>query len=1175
MDILSLLVIILFNLKSNMIECKTKYMNIKSLNNGKCLLVYDTDIYIWDYNNDNLNSLINFESINPTDNVIIIKHIFNNNIYIFCLIRDYLYIYIDGKTGISYFRISNFLDNKFLKYKYYNIIPYTNYDKIDFILSSLKEEIKEENCIFWVFCDENHYYYNSYLDYNIYLDNKNNLKYTKQNSRAFNVPSQLLNQKNMCYIIESSSIIKCIYYDNIDFFPLQYDINTGNFKKSERFNSYSNYKFNKIASTKSNKNFLVCPLFIEKNCYNNKCSNFTKCQLCDENNDYNKCFNIEYSYEEDCCDIEVYYFNETDKYVLICKTFNKFILSTIDHDLKKVTERKIIYLNCTDNSGYDVAFSLIYNTSNKHYNLITEYNITSNTKCFLYQEETNNETLTFKNEKNISDMETIDKEIIEDNSHFIRRSYRYFFSELTDSDKIFTEESNEEIYFSTFLEDKTEDTIFSEKYSTNEIRYNTTIPLEIKDSSYIEDTTNKIVNIKTDIKNEETIIIKETTNKTKEEIMNNIEEIMNGKEIGKNYEIKGDDYTIIIKPSNSTPLPNTTHVEFDECEKILRKENNISNTSIITFFQMEINNDDNNALYNQIKYATYDDQLKELDLSVCKNIETKINYAIKEDSNLDLSKISNYKNLGVDILNINDDFFTNLCYAFSSSNNDMILEDRIKYIFQNYSLCEEGCSYNSLNIEQRSISCDCKIQGNISRVTNPLVFDSGKEPSFLDSNIGVSKCYNLVFSLNNKSNNIGFIIFSILVIIYIIFILIQIKKGIKPVYDYLYKEMIKHGYLNEDDPKFFENKKLQENKIEINYGTKIIKFPGIINNNNSSHINKKKKVKIKIKRKIKKKVLAKSIQIKELNTSIYEKENKIKDNENNKNSKGFQSFEKIKLENTKKLLVENDSDEEDKNFGIIKINIKLNIKKYIPKDSNQSLLNYTFDEAIRYDKRNIFRILYIYLLSKQIIFRTFLQKSPLELYQLRFTLLIFMLSCDLALNALFYFNDNISKKYHNASNLFLFTFNNNITIIIYSTLISYFLLTLLSKLSNSTNSIRNIFRKEEAKIKKNKHYIYDDKTKKNIFHEVENVLKYFKIKIIILVIIETIMILFFWYFVTAFCHVYSSTQTSWLLDSFLSILSRFMCELIFAFLFAKLYLISVGSNIETFYKIILCIYNFS
>ena len=48
-----------------------------------------------------------------------------------------------------------------------------------------------------------------------------------------------------------------------------------------------------------------------------------------------------------------------------------------------------------------------------------------------------------------------------------------------------------------------------------------------------------------------------------------------------------------------------------------------------------------------------------------------------------------------------------------------------------------------------------------------------------------------------------------------------------------------------------------------------------------------------------------------------------------------------------------------------------------------------------------------------------------------------MLSCDLALNALFYSNDNISKKYEYAKNLFLFTFNNNITIIIYSTLLSF------------------------------------------------------------------------------------------------------------------------------------------
>ena len=83
----------------------------------------------------------------------------------------------------------------------------------------------------------------------------------------------------------------------------------------------------------------------------------------------------------------------------------------------------------------------------------------------------------------------------------------------------------------------------------------------------------------------ETIIIKEETiNKTMDDLPKNTTEVLSNVEIGKNYEIKGDDFTIIIKPTNSPPLPNKTHVEFNECEQILRTVNNISNSSIITFF---------------------------------------------------------------------------------------------------------------------------------------------------------------------------------------------------------------------------------------------------------------------------------------------------------------------------------------------------------------------------------------------------------------------------------------------------------------------------------------------------------------------------------------------------------------------------------------------------------------
>ena len=629
---------------------------------------------------------------------------------------------------------------------------------------------------------------------------------------------------------------------------------------------------------------------------------------------------------------------------------------------------------------------------------------------------------------------------------------------------------------------------------------------------------------------------------TPEYILNSKNDIIKQINIGENHELETKDFKLSIRPTNSTPPKNSTYIEFEKCEQLLRKINNISNSSIITFFQFETKNKDPNALINQVKYSAYDENHEELDLSLCEDIDTQIHYAIKNNSNLDLSSLSDFKSMGYDILNIKDRFYTDLCESYSDSGNDMILSDRIKFLYKNYSLCEEGCSYNDIDVENMMIACDCKIQGNISTTIKSLNSIGNEETSFLDSNIGVVKCYNLVFMFSNKSNNMGFIIFLILFIVDIVFIVIYFVKGIKPVKDYLNEEMKKKGYIEEENNNISKisnsnpiKKTLFEKKKRKKKGSSIINDP-----------NPKKD----------------SIKIDGLIT--YQEEEKKRTTR----KKSLKLHKKNKSKNYK-------YEENPNNFGIIRIDLN-NIKEYYHLDSNQSLHNYSFDEAIKYDRRNIFRIFYIYLLSKQIIFRAFLQKSPLELFYLRFTLFIFMLSCDLALNALFYFNDNISKKYQYAQNLFLFAFSSNITIIVYSTLLSYFLLTLLSKLSNSSNAIRNVFRKEEEKIQKNKKkYEISKERKKEILVEIENILKCYRIKNIILISIEMILFLFFWYFVTAFCHVYSSTQTSWLLDSFLSILSRLMLELIFGFLYAKLYQISVRSNIETFYKILLCIYDFS
>ena len=1155
-------------------------IGIESINSDKYLVILDNGIFL--YNHDfTIKKTIWNKEFNRIKNIDIKKHIYNDNTYIFCIINNNLYFYDDNKNNIKNF--DSLVNDNMINY--FNIIPYNTKDN-------------KLNCI-KILCDYSYYYdyYLSFDYYNIDFHNNNNINRRNRLSNVKEVNEYLYHKRSICQSLISYNIIECLFYDNKYYLNLKYDIKKDAIKSSFEWWYFPDFNFIEFTSSKSEKNnYLICPLFLEINDE----YNFTQCKLCDNDRDFSRSLFIENSYEEDCSHIKAFYFEETKKFGVICQKYNEFILLIIDSNIKEVINRKIIYIDCKDNQ-FNGEFSIIYNNSINDYNLISDYNFTDYPSCSFEQKEYDDFT---KNKTN-SDIESGQKEIFDDNNHF--KTNHILSDEAFSELELFNTDTNSlksninkskdynKIHSTEFLTEEKEsdmddinnmsDDLRNTEYSSNAHIVTTKLidtTQLINNASYINYQSKEIINSdiiynytdyittklveKTDIViHEGEIIIERTTiNQTKEEFLNDIDTAIQNIEIGKNYEIKGNDFTITIKPTNTPPLPNTTHVEFDECEQILRATYNISNTSIITFLQMEMDNDNNDALYKQIQYSTYDDQLKRLDLTVCKDVETKIHYMIKNDANLDLSKVSDYKKMGVDILNINDDFFTNLCYAFSSSDNDMILEDRIKYIFQNYSLCEEGCSYNNLDIITRSIACDCKIQGNISTITNPLVFDTGKETSFFDSNIGVSQCYNLVFSLNNKSKNIGFIVFCLLMLIYIIAILVQIKKGIKRVSDFLYKEMIKYGYIEQGHPNFFENNKIENNKIELSSIMGVKKFNEKIG---EEQIDKgKKKFKKTGKKKFKKKKKGMPIKISQQMTLVEDNTKIKKNNYNNETNPN-----KIFTKKTKRII----EDDDYNNFGIIKINLDLDKKSYMPKDSNQSLLNYTFDEAVRYDRRNIIRVFYIYLLSKQIIFRTFLQKSPLEIFPIRLTLFIFMLSCDLALNALFYFNDNISKKYHYASNIFLFAFSNNITIILYSTLVSYFILTLLSKLSNSSSAIRNIFQKEEEKIKKTKKYTTKEQTKKNIFYEVENVLKKFKIKIFILLLTETIFILFFWYFVTAFCHVYSSTQTSWLLDTFLAILSRFVLEIIFGFLFAKLYRISVASNCETLYKILICIYDFS
>ena len=110
-------------------------------------------------------------------------------------------------------------------------------------------------------------------------------------------------------------------------------------------------------------------------------------------------------------------------------------------------------------------------------------------------------------------------------------------------------------------------------------------------------------------------------------------------------------------------------------------------------------------------------------------------------------------------------------------------------------------------------------------------------------------------------------------------------------------------------------------------------------------------------------------------------------------------------------------------------------------------------------------------------------------------------------------------------------------------MVSYFLILFFQSLTQSNDKIEKIFREEEDLLKSDKNYKVEETTKLRIENEVYKTLKCLKIKIICFIISEAMFMLFFFYYVTAFCDVYKSTQISWLLDC----ISSYAISLIFNF----------------------------
>ena len=298
-----------------------------------------------------------------------------------------------------------------------------------------------------------------------------------------------------------------------------------------------------------------------------------------------------------------------------------------------------------------------------------------------------------------------------------------------------------------------------------------------------------------------------------------------------------------------------------------------------------------------------------------------------------------------------------------------------------------------------------------------------------------------------------------------------------------------------------------------------------------------------------------------LNTYINFNSNEVINNNDNNNEI------RKKIRNKKKNKKKKNKPLKHNAYSLILINAN-NETNAVPYQSDYIIDNFDYDEAIIYEDRSYCRIFFIILISNENILNMIFFNPPLEFKPIRFAILIFNFACDYALNALFYLSDNISDRYH-YEGIYkeLYSIVNNFTISLTSTIVSFSLVFFFNALTESTEKIEKLFRDQEELLKKDEKYKVNNEIKIEIRNKIKDIIRCLKIKIIIFIVSEFLVLFFFFYYATAFCQVYKNTQVSWILDCISSYVISLGITLGFSLIFSLIYKLSIKFKNKFLYEI--------
>ena len=533
---------------------------------------------------------------------------------------------------------------------------------------------------------------------------------------------------------------------------------------------------------------------------------------------------------------------------------------------------------------------------------------------------------------------------------------------------------------------------------------------------------------------------------------------------------------------------------------------------------------------------------KDEEIVIKQNIISQLN---NSDSSLDISYAINLTRQNIDIFNLSNEFYTDICYRFESPNGkDVPYQERIHYYYPNLTLCELGCVCQGVNFTTLESICQCKINDVMNNELisgNALIKNAIGEVADLlsSSNLLVLTCFKGVFTSDTITKSVGgFIVMGIL-IFEIILVIILLVRDIKIIRKYLYS--LTQYYLVYSSDK--------------NVNKAVEKVTNLITTNEKNY---KETLKNPPKKKLKKSKLKDNILIYPNNTNKIEENSKSLKVLKNESDKSLMQRIRNKKSTKATILSNNENTEEmkrRKNSALLKAKINcgnIEIEDYLKPD----LDDMDYDDAIKLDKRNFFEYFIFRLKKKQIIMEVFFYKENLKPMSIKVILLLLNINLYFVINGLF-FNETYIGKIYNANddeeNFFSYlsrSFNN----FIYGTLVSFIINVIIDCIFIEEKKIKRIFLREK-----------DDELQ--LKYEISINMSSIKKRYIGFIYICLFICIISWYYLICFNYVYPGVKLEWIKSSFTIIIIMQTLSVLVILLEAILRSISFQCKSEKIYKV--------